>query len=291
VGEEPAEALAYVLPATARTPARHHAAAAAAERALESLAYGHAPHACVTGVLAALLYAGEMPDPARWYTLLSTDTASRTTVARRAVTAAAAAVVRARTGAFDSAAEHAAAALALLPPPAWGVAVGMPLSAAILSATRRGAFDEARQHLAVPVPEAMFTTRAGPHYLLARGHHQLAMGRARAALGDFHACRDTLERWRLPPAGALDWSTPAARALAATAGDDTPGSHLAGALTDAERRVAVLAARGSTNRAIAARLYVTTSTVEQHLTRVYRKLSVKSRADLAGLVGAGAVRP
>lgn len=52
-------------------------------------------------------------------------------------------------------------------------------------------------------------------------------------------------------------------------------------LSDAERRVAMLAARGDTNREIARRLYITVSTVEQHLTRVYRKLNVAGREDLA----------
>jgi DNA-binding CsgD family transcriptional regulator len=51
-------------------------------------------------------------------------------------------------------------------------------------------------------------------------------------------------------------------------------------LSDAERRVAVLAAQGHTNREIARRLYITISTVEQHLTRIYRKLNVNRRADL-----------
>jgi DNA-binding CsgD family transcriptional regulator len=54
-----------------------------------------------------------------------------------------------------------------------------------------------------------------------------------------------------------------------------------GSLSDAERRVAELAARGDTNREIAWRLYITVSTVEQHLTRVYRKLNVSGREDLA----------
>lgn len=55
-------------------------------------------------------------------------------------------------------------------------------------------------------------------------------------------------------------------------------------LTDAERRVAALAVRGYTNREIALKLYVTPSTVEQHLTRTYRKLGIKRRKDLpAGL--------
>jgi DNA-binding CsgD family transcriptional regulator len=51
-------------------------------------------------------------------------------------------------------------------------------------------------------------------------------------------------------------------------------------LTNAERRVAVLAAQGRSNRDIAQELYVTVSTVEQHLTRVYRKLNVPRREGL-----------
>jgi DNA-binding CsgD family transcriptional regulator len=51
-------------------------------------------------------------------------------------------------------------------------------------------------------------------------------------------------------------------------------------LSEAERRVAALAASGHTNVQIAHRLFVTVSTVEQHLTRVYRKLGVTGRADL-----------
>ena len=51
-------------------------------------------------------------------------------------------------------------------------------------------------------------------------------------------------------------------------------------LSDAERRVAALAAIGYTNREIADKLYITVSTVEQHLTRIYRKLGVVGRTDL-----------
>ncbi|GHG42659.1 MULTISPECIES: helix-turn-helix transcriptional regulator [Amycolatopsis] len=53
-----------------------------------------------------------------------------------------------------------------------------------------------------------------------------------------------------------------------------------GALSDAERKVASLAAQGCTNRDIAAKLFITVSTVEQHLTRAYRKLRVTRRMDL-----------
>jgi DNA-binding CsgD family transcriptional regulator len=61
-----------------------------------------------------------------------------------------------------------------------------------------------------------------------------------------------------------------------------PGSSasVAALLTEAERRVATLAAVGYTNREIAKKLYVTVSTVEQHLTRIYRKLEIGSRAEL-----------
>ncbi|TDD09004.1 LuxR family transcriptional regulator, partial [Saccharopolyspora terrae] len=51
-------------------------------------------------------------------------------------------------------------------------------------------------------------------------------------------------------------------------------------LSEAERKVAELAARGQTNREIGRRLYITVSTVEQHLTRVYRKLNVRKRTEL-----------
>ncbi|HKS47074.1 MAG TPA: AAA family ATPase [Amycolatopsis sp.] len=56
-------------------------------------------------------------------------------------------------------------------------------------------------------------------------------------------------------------------------------------LTDAERRVASLAAMGYTNREIASRLFVTASTVEQHLTRVFRKLGLKRREQLPDELG------
>lgn len=51
-------------------------------------------------------------------------------------------------------------------------------------------------------------------------------------------------------------------------------------LSPAERRVAELAAHGKRNRDIAATLDITTSTVEQHLTRVYRKLDIARRTEL-----------
>jgi len=54
-------------------------------------------------------------------------------------------------------------------------------------------------------------------------------------------------------------------------------------LTARESEVAGLAAGGLADREIAARLVVSVRTVESHLARVYRKLGVSSRADLAGV--------
>ncbi|MGW7517300.1 helix-turn-helix transcriptional regulator [Streptomyces sp. NPDC054796] len=72
---------------------------------------------------------------------------------------------------------------------------------------------------------------------------------------------------------------------AAPAPDEQPWSPgelwQPGELSEAELRVATLAARGHTNRQIAGKLFITVSTVEQHLTRVYRKLDVQRRTDLA----------
>ncbi|MCW2994358.1 MAG: putative subfamily transcriptional regulator, partial [Conexibacter sp.] len=56
-------------------------------------------------------------------------------------------------------------------------------------------------------------------------------------------------------------------------------------LTARERRVCELAREGRTNRAIAALLVVTVSTVEYHLASAYRKLGIASRRELAAALG------
>ncbi|MFI1524658.1 helix-turn-helix transcriptional regulator [Kitasatospora cineracea] len=79
--------------------------------------------------------------------------------------------------------------------------------------------------------------------------------------------------------GAHPWADAATHALhrlePALNGDDRPR------LTSAEERCARLAAAGASNRDIAAALTVSVKTVEATLTRVYRKLDVHSRVQLA----------
>ena len=57
-------------------------------------------------------------------------------------------------------------------------------------------------------------------------------------------------------------------------------------LTPTEERVAELAGQGLRNAEIAAQLYVTPKTVEATLSRVYRKLGIRSRTELAGRLAA-----
>ena len=59
------------------------------------------------------------------------------------------------------------------------------------------------------------------------------------------------------------------------------------ALTASERRVAQMAAEDMSNKEIAQALFVTVKTVEQHLGRVYRKLDISSRRQLADALGGG----
>ncbi|OOL32847.1 hypothetical protein GQ85_04715, partial [Rhodococcus rhodochrous] len=62
---------------------------------------------------------------------------------------------------------------------------------------------------------------------------------------------------------------------------DAPAAATGHRLTPQELQVARLAARGGTNREIAEQLFLSVKTIEMHLGRLYRKLGVRSRTQLA----------
>jgi DNA-binding CsgD family transcriptional regulator len=59
-------------------------------------------------------------------------------------------------------------------------------------------------------------------------------------------------------------------------------------LTPQELQIAVLAAKGKTNREVGARLFLSPKTIEWHLGKIYRKLGVGSRAELVTALDAHA---
>jgi DNA-binding CsgD family transcriptional regulator len=77
--------------------------------------------------------------------------------------------------------------------------------------------------------------------------------------------------------GAAIWAAKARAELASIGGRVPSGDRL----TPAEERVAALVAEGRMNREVASMLFVTEHTVEAHLSHIYRKLGVRSRAELA----------
>jgi DNA-binding CsgD family transcriptional regulator len=58
-------------------------------------------------------------------------------------------------------------------------------------------------------------------------------------------------------------------------------------LSTREREMADLVADGRTNREIASRLFLSEKTIETHLSRVFGKLGVRSRTEVAASVAAG----
>jgi DNA-binding CsgD family transcriptional regulator len=113
-----------------------------------------------------------------------------------------------------------------------------------------------------------------------RARTLLALGTVQRRARQRRAARETLQSAvdAFEELGAGPWAEKA-RAELARVGGRAPAS---GGLTPSEERVAALVAEGKTNREVAAALFVSERTVEGHLTRIYPKLGVRSRAELAG---------
>lgn len=371
-----------------------HETVVQAEEILCALETGGGIPESVEAALLALVYT-DCPDrAARWCDHLLAQATARHVPTWFATLSAIRAEAAVRQGNLPVAKKHGRAALTAVRPRGWGVALAMPVASLIFAATGMGMYSEAATLLSQPMPEEVFRTRYGLHYLHARGHYHFMTGRSGAAVEDFLLCGDLMARWGIDLPTLVPWRSAAAAALVALEKHDqarklaeeqlrSPGAqqcrgrgmalrvlakvgepdrrptllhravtelrnsadrlelayalaelgaahHEAGetesarsftaqalrlasecnvmplrehiveqlgeaagrrrgenpgqgdvtTLSPAEFRVAALAAHGYTNRTIATKLRITASTVEQHLTRVYRKLKVSRRAEL-----------
>ena len=116
-------------------------------------------------------------------------------------------------------------------------------------------------------------------YPFERGRVLLALGSALRSSHQKAPARTTLEDALaiFDELGARLWAEKTRAELGRISGRRPAASD---DLTEAEHQVASLAASGHSNKQIAASLHMAVSTVEAHLSRVYRKLDVH-RAELA----------
>jgi DNA-binding CsgD family transcriptional regulator len=137
---------------------------------------------------------------------------------------------------------------------------------------------------AVAALEDALAIEAASTFPFERARSLLALGTAQRQARERRAARETLQQAAaaFDALGATPWTLRARDELQRVSG--RRATH--DALTDAERRVAALAAAGHRNKEIAARLVVEVSTVEAHLSRVYSKLGVRSRTELASQAAA-----
>jgi DNA-binding CsgD family transcriptional regulator len=124
------------------------------------------------------------------------------------------------------------------------------------------------------------------------GRAHLAAGIALGELGDTQQAREELQRaTRLFQAcGAALFESETLRAQRRLNARRPRRSRRRGSgaeLTARERQIAYLASTGLTNRQIAKRLYLSPKTVEVHLSRVYAKLGIATRAALANSLAGG----
>ncbi|WP_246150106.1 helix-turn-helix transcriptional regulator [Streptomyces qinzhouensis] len=377
-------------------------AIALAEQVLQG---SHSPEPWkLDGFQAALLtlcYTDRLDAARKWYEVLAADSGRYEAPGWRGLLESTGALISLRRGQLADAVRQAETARARLSGRSWNVGSASALAVLIEALTAMGDHEAVVKLLAVEPPQALFQTRAGLHYLYARGRHHVATGKLNMALTDFLGCGTLMQRWNVDTPALAPWRLGAAevwmrlgdreraarlveKQFAATEAGLTrsrgmvlhslallqpaakqppilldafdrldnsgawyeaasvlvdlsrayqqlgetavarqtarrawrlarscraeslcqsllptktprvaeakkpasPGGGHGGdqfsfdRLSESERRVAILATQGYANREIADRLYITVSTVEQHLTRVYRKLGIRNREQL-----------
>lgn len=351
--------------------------------------------------LMALCYADRLESARKWYEVLVADAGRNAAPGWQGMLEGTGALISLRRGQLADAVRQAETARARLSGRSWNVGSASALAVLVEALTAMGDHEAVVKLLAEEPPQALFLTRAGLHYLYARGRHHLATGKLNMALTDFLGCGTLMQRWNVDTPALAPWRLGAAEVwmrlgdreraarlveaqlaapeagLARSRGmvlhslallqpavkqppilldafdrldssgawyeaagvlvdlsrayqqlgetavarqtarrawrlarscraeslcqsllptkasrvADTrkaagPAGGLGGdqfsfdRLSESERRVAVLATQGYANREIADRLFITVSTVEQHLTRVYRKLGIRNREQL-----------
>ena len=125
--------------------------------------------------------------------------------------------------------------------------------------------------------------QAGGADPFAAGRTALAWGDALRRGGQRVESRELLEeaRDRFEQLGAALWEEQAASALARSGKVLRREPARRDELTPAELEVASLVSEGKRNKEIAAALWMSEKTVEAHLSRIYRKVGVRNRAELA----------
>jgi DNA-binding CsgD family transcriptional regulator len=126
----------------------------------------------------------------------------------------------------------------------------------------------------------------------AKGRTALAWGDALRRAGARVDSRRMLDaaRAEFERLGAAPWEEQATSALARSGKVLRREAARRDELTPAELEVASLVAEGKMNKEIAAALWISEKTVEAHLSRIFRKLGIRNRAELAGR-SAGGISP
>jgi DNA-binding CsgD family transcriptional regulator len=171
---------------------------------------------------------------------------------------------------FDQAEEALGSAQGLASQPDWGAAVLLRASAVL--AARRGRLDEAESTLARSLSEASTLPLQRARILLALGSVQTRRRQRATARQTLEAALASFEEL-----GARPWAGRARAELARIGGRPRASAEL----TPSEGRIAELVAGGKTNKEVAAALVLAERTVESALTKIYDKLDVRSRTELA----------